>query len=70
MGKVKSGGGWAAVIYTLKKSFEADGGPLQFWKRMNSRNSCKTCAYGMGGQEGGMTHELLQFPEFCKNSPA
>lgn len=68
MSNVKSGGGIAAVWYTVKKSFEADGGPLQFWKRMSSRNSCKTCAYGMGGQSGGMKNELGHFPEFCKKS--
>ncbi len=68
MSDVKSGGGVAAVWYTVRKSFEADGGPLRFWKRMGSNNSCKTCAYGMGGQAGGMRNELGHFPEFCKKS--
>lgn len=68
MSNVKSGGGWAAIAYTVKKSFEAHGGPLRFWKRMGSKNSCKTCAYGMGGQAGGMRNELGHFPEFCKKS--
>lgn len=35
---------------------------------MLSRNACKTCAYGMGGQEGGMRNEAGSFPEFCKKS--
>ncbi len=68
MSNVKSGGGFAAIAYTLKKSFQATGGPVRFWKRMASHNSCKTCAYGMGGQAGGMRNELGQFPEFCKKS--
>ncbi|MEO5930712.1 MAG: FdhF/YdeP family oxidoreductase [Candidatus Kapaibacterium sp.] len=68
MKKVRSGGGWAAVAYTVRKSFEAEGGPRRFWKRMSSRNACKTCAYGMGGQSGGMRNELGHFPEFCKKS--
>jgi molybdopterin-dependent oxidoreductase alpha subunit len=68
MGKVRSGGGVAAIWYTVKKSLEADGGPVRFWKRMGSNNSCKTCAYGMGGQSGGMRNELGHFPEFCKKS--
>ncbi len=68
MSDVTSGGGIAAIWYTVKKSFEADGGPIRFWKRMGSNNSCKTCAYGMGGQSGGMKNELGHFPEFCKKS--
>lgn len=68
MGTVKSGGGVAAVWYTVRKSFEAEGGPLEFWRRMNSRNACKTCAYGMGGQAGGMHNEEGHWPEFCKKS--
>ena len=68
MSNVKSGGGIAAIWYTIKKSLEAEGGPMLFWQRMNSRNSCKTCAYGMGGQSGGMRNELGHFPEFCKKS--
>lgn len=68
MSNVTSGGGWAAVWYTVQKSFEARGGPIGFWKRMASNNSCKTCAYGMGGQLGGMRNELGHFPEFCKKS--
>jgi molybdopterin-dependent oxidoreductase alpha subunit len=35
---------------------------------MRSRNACKTCAYGMGGQRGGMVNEAGSFPEICKKS--
>lgn len=65
---MKSGGGPAAIWYTLRKSFQAFGGPLSFWRRMASRNACKTCAYGMGGSLGGMRNEQGRFPEFCKKS--
>jgi molybdopterin-dependent oxidoreductase alpha subunit len=68
MSKVTTGGGWAAVGYTVEKSLKAYGGPFAFWRRMNSRNSCKTCALGMGGQLGGMRNEAGHFPEFCKKS--
>jgi molybdopterin-dependent oxidoreductase alpha subunit len=68
MPKVTSGGGWSAIGYTLKKSLEAYGGPSAFWRRMASRNACKTCAVGMGGQQGGMRNEAGHFPEFCKKS--
>ena len=35
---------------------------------MRSKNACKTCALGMGGQRGGMVNELGHFPEVCKKS--
>ena len=38
------------------------------WKAMRSPNACKTCALGMGGQQGGMVNESGKFPEFCKKS--
>ena len=53
--------------YTFRKMREA-GGPLKFWRAMRSRNACKTCALGMGGQKGGMVNESGHFPEVCKKS--
>ena len=35
---------------------------------MRSKNACKTCALGMGGQSGGMRNELGHWPEVCKKS--
>ena len=35
---------------------------------MRSKNACKTCALGMGGQTGGMVNEAGHFPEVCKKS--
>ena len=67
MGKVKTGGGWRAVLYTLKKAREA-GGLWALWKAMRTKNACKTCALGMGGQAGGMVNESGHFPEVCKKS--
>jgi molybdopterin-dependent oxidoreductase alpha subunit len=67
MGRVKTGGGWRAVLYTLKKAREA-GGLWALWKAMRSKNACKTCALGMGGQAGGMVNEAGHFPEVCKKS--
>lgn len=67
MKKVKTGGGWPAVWYSLRKAREA-GGVWKFWKAMRSRNACKTCALGMGGQKGGMVNESGHFPEVCKKS--
>ena len=67
MKKVKRGGGWPAVWYTLRKAREA-GGIVKLWKAMRTKNACKTCALGMGGQEGGMVNEAGHFPEVCKKS--
>lgn len=67
MRPVKSGGGWRAIAYTWKKSREA-GGLWKLWRAMRSKNACKTCALGMGGQKGGMVNELGTFPEVCKKS--
>jgi molybdopterin-dependent oxidoreductase alpha subunit len=62
-----SGGGWPAIRYTFKKAREM-GGLLPMWRAMRSRNACKTCALGMGGQRGGMVNERGSFPEVCKKS--
>lgn len=62
----RAGGGWAAVRYTLAKANQI--GWLNLWRAMRSRNACKTCALGMGGQLGGMRNETGHFPEVCKKS--
>jgi molybdopterin-dependent oxidoreductase alpha subunit len=67
MKKLSSGGGWRAILYTLKKSRQM-GGIFGLWKAMRSKNACKTCALGMGGQKGGMVNEAGSFPEVCKKS--
>ncbi len=65
--KVGSGGGFRAIWYTWKKGREA-GGVWKLYKAMRTRNACKTCALGMGGQQGGMVNEAGSFPEVCKKS--
>ena len=65
--KAGSGGGFRAIQYTLKKGREA-GGLWKLYKAMRTRNACKTCALGMGGQKGGMVNETGSFPEVCKKS--
>ncbi len=67
MRKVKSGGGLAALLYTFKKAREV-GGVWNLYKALRTRNACKTCALGMGGQKGGMVNEQGSFPEVCKKS--
>ncbi len=65
--RVRAGGGFAAIRYTLRKGREA-GGVLALYRRMRARNACKTCALGMGGQQGGLVNEQRSFPEVCKKS--
>src|SRR4051794_40567334 len=67
MKKLTSGGGWRAIFYALKKSRQM-GGLWKLWQAMRSKNACKTCALGMGGQKGGMVNEAGSFPEVCKKS--
>ena len=67
MRRLKSGGGWPAIRYTWRKAREV-GGVRRMWKALRTRNACKTCALGMGGQQGGMVNEVGGFPEVCKKS--
>lgn len=66
MARMTSGGGWAAIRYTLRIANKV--GWARLWHAMRSRNACKTCALGMGGQKGGMVNEAGAFPEVCKKS--
>ena len=66
MTKSLSGGGWHSILYTLQMGWRV--GFLKLWKAMRSKNACKTCALGMGGQHGGMKNEKKRFPEVCKKS--
>jgi molybdopterin-dependent oxidoreductase alpha subunit len=59
-------GGWQAILYTARTAARV--GYLPLWRAMRSRNACKTCALGMGGQLGGMVNEAGHFPEVCKKS--
>ncbi len=61
------GGGWPAIWYSLRAARKS-GGIIKFLRAMRSKNACKTCALGMGGQHGGMTDEAGKFPEVCKKS--
>lgn len=66
MRPMKSGGGWKAIGYSLRLARRV--GWRKMWQAMSSRNACKTCALGMGGQLGGMVNEGGHFPEVCKKS--
>jgi len=60
------GGGPKKIIYALQtiKSM----GVSRSAKALSSNNACKACGLGMGGQSGGMTNELDEFPAVCNKS--
>lgn len=60
------GGGMKKVLYTLATVQRI--GISRSAKALNSKNACKACAYGMGGQMGGMTNEIGEFPSVCNKS--
>jgi molybdopterin-dependent oxidoreductase alpha subunit len=66
MKHLRSGGGLAAILYTLRMANRV--GWRRLWSAMRTRNACKTCALGMGGQAGGMRNEAGHWPEVCKKS--
>ena len=60
-------GGWGAIRYSLKMANRA-GGLWPMLKALASKNNCKSCALGMGGQKGGMRDEKGHFPAVCNKS--
>ncbi|SMQ70077.1 oxidoreductase alpha (molybdopterin) subunit [Devosia lucknowensis] len=60
------GGGPKKVLYTLATINRIGVGKAA--KALTAKNTCKACAYGMGGQHGGMTNELDEFPSVCNKS--
>ncbi|MDA3928592.1 MAG: FdhF/YdeP family oxidoreductase [Prolixibacteraceae bacterium] len=61
-----TGGGFKAIWYAVKTTYTV--GLNNILKASFSKNTCKTCAYGMGGQKGGMRTETNDYPEICKKN--
>ena len=66
MTNIVVGGGAKKVLYTLNTVRRI--GLTKAAKALNARNACKACGLGMGGQMGGMTNELGEFPSVCNKS--
>ncbi len=64
--KTAVGGGAKKVLYTLATVRRM--GVANAAKALTSKNACKACGLGMGGQKGGMTDELGEFPSVCNKS--
>ncbi len=60
------GGGAKKVLYALRTATRI--GLKNTARALNSHNACKACGLGMGGQRGGMTNELDEFPSVCNKS--
>ncbi|MGH1484931.1 MAG: FdhF/YdeP family oxidoreductase [Cellvibrionaceae bacterium] len=60
------GGGPKKVLYTLQTVKRI--GLKNSAKALMGKNACKACGLGMGGQRGGMTNELDEFPSVCNKS--
>jgi molybdopterin-dependent oxidoreductase alpha subunit len=60
------GGGPKKLLYTVETIRKIGLGKAA--KALTAKNTCKACAYGMGGQNGGMTNELGEFPSVCNKS--
>ncbi|MAK61411.1 MAG: histidine kinase [Ponticaulis sp.] len=62
----QAGGGAKKILYTLATVNRI--GVAKAAKALTAHNTCKACALGMGGQKGGMTNELGEFPAVCNKS--
>jgi len=60
------GGGRKKILYLLQTARRI--GLLNSAKALTAHNACKACGLGMGGQRGGMTNELGEFPSVCNKS--
>lgn len=60
------GGGVKKILYALQTIKRI--GLLDSKKALTTNNTCKACGLGMGGQNGGMTNEVGEFPAVCNKS--
>lgn len=60
------GGGWKAIGSVLR--YSARIGPFKLWRTLRSRNACKACAFGTGGQNGGFWNESRHGIEICNKN--
>lgn len=60
------GGGMKAIRYVM--SIANDVGPGRLAAAVKSRNTCKACAFGTGGQRGGLHNEYGTGIEICNKN--
>ena len=60
------GGGFKAIRSVLNYTRQI--GPLNLWQTIRSKNACKACAFGTGGQNGGVFNEANNGIEICNKN--
>jgi len=60
------GGGWKAIRSVMR--YSARIGPFKLWQALRSKNACKACAFGTGGQNGGFWNEARHGIEICNKN--
>ncbi|MFT5082825.1 MAG: molybdopterin-dependent oxidoreductase alpha subunit [Lentisphaeria bacterium] len=60
------GGGFKAIRSVL--SYAAAIGPINLYRSVRSKNACKACAFGTGGQQGGLHNETRKGIEICNKN--
>lgn len=64
--KVTSGGGFKAMQYVLSCAQKV--GARKLTAAVRSKNTCKACAFGTGGQRGGLHNEYSKRIEICNKN--
>jgi molybdopterin-dependent oxidoreductase alpha subunit len=59
-------GGLSAIKSVLR--YSARIGPFKLWQTLRSKNACKACAFGTGGQNGGLHNEARRGIEICNKN--
>ncbi len=60
------GGGFHALQSVLYYAWQI--GPFKLWQALRSKNACKACAFGTGGQNGGLKNEAARSFEVCNKN--
>lgn len=60
------GGGFKAIRSVAK--YTAKIGPVNLLRAVTSKNACKACAFGTGGQQGGLRNESGRGLEICNKN--
>lgn len=60
------GGGFKAIRSVAK--YTAKIGPVRLLQTVTSKNACKACAFGTGGQKGGLRNESGRGIEICNKN--
>ena len=60
------GGGTKAIRSVLRYARKI--GPFNLYEAVTSKNACKACAFGTGGQKGGLHNESGRGIEICNNN--